>query len=519
MSSEVEGPPLAGAGRRDDPHQPNLPPKKDTVLRRLLRRPFRSVLRQQALVNRRLATAGEELRTAQERAECETMLGLGDLAGRLAGELADLQLGLQQLASRVAGAEDRIGRPPPSAPWDRGPDASAEPSGGVWSKPQTEGVGINLMGDLTATTGLAQAARRLAAGLRRRGIPMTVRSVRSGAPQIAELLPAELRDLPGGAPYPVDLVTLNVNEVPVVALDDLGLQHTGRPAVGTWYWEFETLPADLVDQLGRVDEIWAPTTFVQRSLGRCTSTPIHIVPTIVPVFGAADARGPLRRQWGVAEDDVVFLFSFDFNSSVLRKNPLGVVDAYRRAFGSRSPGTRLVMKAINLANSAAFESDLRAAVADVDGILIDEHLSEEELGGLFHAADVYVSLHRAEGFGLGLAEAMAIGKAVVGTAYSGNVDFMNGANSCLVGYRLRPVVPADHRYGGAVGTVYRPGFLCAEPDVEQAARWMRALAVDAGLRDRIGTAAAATIATRFSEAAVVDAALGHLQRLWGIERE
>jgi glycosyltransferase involved in cell wall biosynthesis len=172
------------------------------------------------------------------------------------------------------------------------------------------------------------------------------------------------------------------------------------------------------------------------------------------------------------------------------------------------------MKAVNLANSPLFQSDLRAAVDDVGGVLIDEHLSQAELGDLFHAADVYVSLHRSEGFGLGLAEAMAISKAVIGTAYSGNIDFMNGANSCLVGYRVRPITADDHRYHGAAGSVYRQAFLCAEPDIDQAARWMRALAADADMRSRIGAAASETIAARFSEGAVVDAAMERLRALW-----
>lgn len=371
------------------------------------------------------------------------------------------------------------------------------------------------MADVTATTGLAQAGRRLAVGLHRRGVAMAATPFRSGAPQMESLCPTELRDLPGGSPFPVDLVTLNVNEVPVVPADRLGRARTGRAAVATWYWEFETLSPDLVDQLDRVDEIWAPTTFVRAALERYTSTPIHIVPTIVPRFEAGEPRDHLRRQWEVGTDDVVFLFTFDFNSSVLRKNPLGVVEAYRRAFGTDPVGTRLVIKAINLANSPTFEADLRAAVASVHGVVIDEHLTAGELGDVFHATDVYVSLHRSEGFGLGLAEAMALGKAVVGTAYSGNVDFMHGGNSALVGFRLRPVVPDDHRYSGAVGTVYRPGFLCVEPDLDQAARWMRALAADPDLRDRLGRAAATTMATHFSESAVVDTALARLASLWG----
>ena len=309
-------------------------------------------------------------------------------------------------------------------------------------------------------------------------------------------------------------MTLNVNEVSALADKDLGLANTGRYAIGAWYWEFETLSPELAEQVGRVDEIWAPTTFVERSLGRYTAKPISIVPTIVPVFEASEEHARMRQRWGLGDDQVVFLFTFDFNSSVVRKNPLGVVEAYRRAFGPHGSGTRLVIKAINLANSALFESDLNEAVESVGGLLIDERLSQQELGDLFHCADVYVSLHRSEGFGLGMAEAMAIGKAVIGTAYSGNVDFMNGTNSCRVGYRLRPITPEDHRYSEAVGTVYRQGFLCAEPDIDQAAGWMRALAADAGLRARIGAAARATMAARFSEAAVLDAAVTRLRELW-----
>lgn len=509
MSSEVEGLPVAGTDQLTEPAPSAHPRRAVHLLRRLVRRPFRSVLHQQSQVNRRLVAAVEEQRASQARLEDEIRRTFGDLVGLLAGQLADLQLAVHRLESRVQTFEKQVGGTLPSVPtWSDHSPGTIPPSQTLGLL--THGAGVNLVGDLTATTGLAQAGRRLAVGLRRRGVPLTVTTVRSGAPQIEELFPAELRNVPGGTTHPVDLITLNVNEISALATGDLGLVHTGRHTVGAWYWEFETLSPDLVEQVGRVDEIWAPTTFVQRAFGRYTAKPIHIVPTIVPVFEASEERGLLRRRWGIADEDVMFLFTFDFNSSVVRKNPLGMVDAYRRAFGSKPSGTQLVMKAINLANSPAFESDLRAAVQGVNGVLIDERLSQEDLGDLFHASDVYVSLHRSEGFGLGLAEAMAIGKAVVGTAYSGNVDFMNGANSCLVGYRLRPITPEDHRYSEAVGTVYRPGFLCAEPDVDQAARWMQVLAADAGLRGRMGAAASATITTRFSEAAVVNAAMERL---------
>lgn len=505
MDSEVEGQPPTGstAARRRVPVR----------LRRVLQQPFRSVLHQQGLVNSRLTAASEALAESDRRLALEVGRDIGDLAGRLLGELSELQLTVHRLESALERVDHPLG--------GTGTEVTAGSSDGAGPSLRPAGptslpdrAGINLVGDLTATTGLAQAGRRLAVGLRRRGVPVSVTPVRSGAPQMDELFPEELSGLPGGTPYPVDLVTLNVNEVPAVPTADLGRARTGRPAIGAWYWEFETLPPDLVEQVDRIDELWAPTTFVERAFSRCTDIPIHVVPTIVPVFERHAEPALVRRRWGLAPDDVVFLFSFDFNSSVVRKNPFGVVEAYRRAFGTRALGTRLVIKAINLANSPLFEADLRSAVDEVGGVLIDEHLSQDQLGDLFHAADVYVSLHRSEGFGLGLAEAMAIGKAVVGTAYSGNVDFMHVGNSGLVGYRLRPITAEDHRYSAAVGSVYRPGLLVAEPDIDQAARWLQALAADPHLRRRLGTAAAATMAAGYSEDAVVDLALDRLRARW-----
>lgn len=516
MSSDVEGRLSVGGDQHNDAARHGNRRSRFGRLRRLLRRPFRSILHEQALVHRDLSAAIEEIRDSQLRMENEMRSMVGDLGGRLIGELSDLQLAVHRLQSQTEKAERHVVGDVPSVVIQ--PDERTSPTTvpGRTDRPELipEGAGVNLIGDLTATTGLAQAGRRLAVALRRRGVPMTVTCVRSGAPQFDVLYPAELRGLSGGTTFPVDLVTLNVNEVPAVASTDLGLANTGRLAVGAWAWEFEMLTPELVSQVDRVDEIWAMTTFVKRALGRYTSRPIHVVPTVVPVLEASAERRLLRQRWSIADDAVVFLFSFDFNSSVVRKNPLAVVEAYRRAFGPGASRTRLVMKAFNLANSAAFEADLRAAVQGVGGMLIDEHLPDQDVGDLFHAADVYVSLHRSEGFGLGMAEAMAVGKAVIGTAYSGNLDFMTSTNSCLVGYQPRAIIPDDHRYSEAVSAVYQPGFYCAEPDVDQAARWMAALAADSDLRQRIGRAAAATIASRFSEAAVVDKAVRRLEVLW-----
>jgi glycosyltransferase involved in cell wall biosynthesis len=198
----------------------------------------------------------------------------------------------------------------------------------------------------------------------------------------------------------------------------------------------------------------------------------------------------------------MFLFTFDFNSSVARKNPLGVIEAFAQAFPENDETSVLVIKGMNLEQSSTFEAHLRKALICVKGRLITGFLSQQELEDLFHACDVYVSAHRSEGFGLGIAEAMALGKPVIATSYSGNCDFMNAVNSCPLGYRLRPITTHDHVYQEAFGDVYVEGAIWAEPDLGQAAQWMRLLASSEAIRRRIGAEAARTMRDGFSEMAV-----------------
>ena len=374
--------------------------------------------------------------------------------------------------------------------------------------------GLNVHGDWTATTGLAHAARRLCVGLRSQGVPIAIETVASHAPTDPSLLPPELDQAEWGRSHPVDLWTLNLNEFHLVPDDQLRSPRMRRHHIVTWYWELPDVPPSLAPQFDRVDEIWVPSQFVRRAFVRQTRQPMTVVPTIVPTFVASDRPSVLRDKFGLPRDTVTFLFSFDFNSTVGRKNPLAVVDAFARAFPERSERAPvLVMKAVHLGRAPEFAAVLADAVERAGGILVDSLLSGQELADLFHACDVYVSLHRSEGFGLGMAEAMAIGKPVIATGYSGNLDFMNVANSCLVGYRLRPVTPDDHRYNPEMSGTEAIGSLWAEPDLEHAARWMRLLATDEQLRRRIGERGRQTIQASFTEEAVGRIVLARLRTL------
>ena len=132
------------------------------------------------------------------------------------------------------------------------------------------------------------------------------------------------------------------------------------------------------------------------------------------------------------------------------------------------------------------------------------------MNALLASIDVYTSLHRAEGFGLGIAEAMSLGKPVIATAYSGNMDYTTRTNSCLVGYQLRPIEESDLDMSPHGKVVYEPGLVWAEPNIGQAARWMRYLYDHPEERARIGAAGAATVRNQFNPGAVANVVANRL---------
>jgi glycosyltransferase involved in cell wall biosynthesis len=224
---------------------------------------------------------------------------------------------------------------------------------------------------------------------------------------------------------------------------------------------------------------------------RSTAKPVVKIPPPIEIKLSRPYR---RAEFGLPDGRFLFLFSFDFNSFSMRKNPQGTVTAFKRAFGASRRDVGLVIKSINGGNLPA---KLRALQDFVDGddriVIVDDFLSRDQVSGLESVVDAFVSLHRAEGLGLGLAESMYLGKPVVGTAYSGNLEFMNSENSCLVPYELVPVRKGEYLYDDV-------RFRWAEPDLEQAAYYMRRLADDAEFRNRIAQRGQRSIRARFTPA-------------------
>jgi len=262
----------------------------------------------------------------------------------------------------------------------------------------------------------------------------------------------------------------------------------GRRIVGYWAWELPRLPADWQPCFRYVHEIWVPSHFIRDAMAAATDKPVHVVPHSLP---PSPATPNMRGRLGLPNDALIVLNVMHLGSAFTRKNPLAAVAAFRRAFGDA--GDRiLVIKLIAGGGTQWAERALHEAIAGASNIrLVEGMLPEADMAGLMAASDIVISLHRSEGFGLVPAQAMHLGKPVIATAWSGNLEFMTKRNSALVSYSLVPVHDPE-------GAFVADGQMWADADVEEAAAWLRRLAGDAGLRAALGAAAAKDVAAQLS---------------------
>ncbi|MDP3921249.1 MAG: glycosyltransferase family 4 protein [Candidatus Omnitrophota bacterium] len=258
-----------------------------------------------------------------------------------------------------------------------------------------------------------------------------------------------------------------------------------RSSIGIWFWELSQFPAEWFPSFRFYREIWVGSSFCQESIARIS--PIPVVKMTFPVL--MEKREGGRDRFGLNEEEYIFLFSFDFLSILERKNPLAVIEAFARAFHKTDKAT-LMIKTINGHHSPEQMKQLEQTARDLKVRILDECVSEEDMAKLMNACDCFVSLHRAEGLGRGMAQAMYLGKPVIATGYSGNMDFMNGQNSYLVDYKL---VELAGNFGP-----YRKGSVWAEPDIEQAAVLMRAVYENRSAAQAKGERAARDITERMS---------------------
>ncbi len=348
--------------------------------------------------------------------------------------------------------------------------------------------GLNLVGFVFGEFGLGESLRALAGACDSGGIPFVVKDVdmRLRSRQADRTVAHHVSDV---LRHHVSLYCLNPDMLKPVHALMATTTALGGYNIGYWYWELETLPRSWDEALARVDEIWVASEFVAEAMRRACD---RLVVKVPPPIEVRLARSYRRAEFDLPDDQFLFLFSFDFNSFSKRKNPEATIDAFRQAFPRGRDDVGLVVKSINgMVQPGKLQALMAHAEGDPRVLLRDGFLSRDEVSGLESVVDAYVSLHRAEGLGLGLAESMYLGKPVIGTAYSGNLEFMTPDNSCLVDYRMVPIARGEYLYDD-------PRFQWADPDVEQGAAWMRRLADDAAFRTRIARAGQETIRRRFN---------------------
>ena len=356
---------------------------------------------------------------------------------------------------------------------------------------------MRVAGYFNGVMGTGEHARQLAAALRTQGVPVTPTTLRpDNSPEDHELADAGAAGhgtVVTGEPdrfSKFNVLCANADMVPSVA-GELGAGFfDDRYTIGFWWWEVSEFPPRFLPSFEHLDEVWVGSRHVRDAIGAVATVPVVAIsqPVSLPPDAAAAAPPP-----GLP-DGFRFLFVFDYLSVFERKNPLAAIAAFTRAFSPGS-GATLIVKSLNDAHNPPAREQLRAAAAaHPDVHLIEHRLTHAERDGLMNAADCYVSLHRAEGFGYTLAESMWLGKPVIATGYSGNVDYMTAQNSYLVGHRLVPIGPGNDPYPA--------GGQWAEPDVDHAAALMREVFENRDEADRRGERAAAEIrASHGAEAA------------------
>jgi glycosyltransferase involved in cell wall biosynthesis len=356
-------------------------------------------------------------------------------------------------------------------------------------RPGTASGPITVAGFHGAVLGLGEAARGVVSALARV-------DVAAGAWDISERLghPRKLDQGDTRAPPPgpgVIIAHMNPPELLRLVVSDTAA-FEGKRVIGYWAWELRSIPALWRPAFRHVDEIWTPSTFTADAIRR--AAPRRLTVRVAPHPIDEPEAVSSRARFALEDDTVIVLCAFDLRSTLARKNPFAALEAFRRAAERTRLGATLVFKTVGGAQAPQAAASLMAAMeATPNVILIDEVLSPADRDRLLASCDIFLSLHRSEGFGLLLAEAMAAGKAVVATGWSGNLDFMDEQSAVLVPYQLKPVDDPQGIYGRG---------LWAEPDIDAAAQALAALIDDPERRAALGARARARVRHQLSPSAV-----------------
>ena len=363
--------------------------------------------------------------------------------------------------------------------------------------------GINLYGFFKAENGLAQGVKMYARALEEGNIPHTLLNT-----DFLDWLPQEDTTFDSRLEtenrYAVNVMHVNPDQWQEACGMFPRSQFDGHYNIGIFQWELETAPADWKPLFDYVDEVWTPSEFTARTMRKETDKPV--VPILYCIETPYD-ESLTRKDFGLSEDDFLVLTMYDSNSYASRKNPGAAIDAFREAFGEKPEGVKLVIKISN-----PKPEDIAFVESRLDSgsyVLMTDRLERKQMNSLIRLCDVFLSLHRSEGFGLVLAEAMNLGTATVATNWSANTEFMPEGTACLVNYSRVPV--------GNTYQYEQEGLTWADPDVHEAAAWLKKLKEEPTFREEIAEAGKKHIREQLSTAKCAEQMAARLNEIISIQ--
>ncbi|MBP1966981.1 glycosyltransferase family 4 protein [Paenibacillus aceris] len=353
--------------------------------------------------------------------------------------------------------------------------------------------GVNLIGYIRTEIGIGEACRLMAKSFDTVELPFGIVNfadpgARSARNKDLTWIHKEMDEVP----FHVNFFHMNASNLRDAydrPFHPLGREiFNNRFNIGYWAWELPDFPDEWCSSFELVNEVWAPSQFIVDAVKMKSPHPVVKIPHAIHV---KNDRSFDRKSFGLPEEQFLFLCMYDTHSTKARKNPQAVIRAFKKAFRPSDLTVGLVVKVNNPNSNPRDLEDLLQQMEGYSNIyLIQQIMNRDQVDTLINSTDCFVSLHRSEGFGLVMAEAMYLGKPVIGTNWSGNTDFMNADNSCPVNYKLVPV-------GRDIGP-YKAHQVWAKPDTEHAAHYMQRLVQDTKWRMAIAHNGKQTIRSEYS---------------------
>ena len=356
--------------------------------------------------------------------------------------------------------------------------------------------GINLIGYFSYTFGVAEVGRFFAQHVKKAGIPLHIFDVEASAHKKLDALSLKVYQdhfthMPS---YYKNVFFINADQL-VLVKDEHQALFIGRYNAAVFFWEFNDY-FDFPEAFELINEVFALTEFIATAVRKFAPPSVKVTKLPFPFmknWEITKTPDAVRKQYKVPFDSFVFIFNFDFFSVYARKNPEAILKAFEMAFSSTDK-VCLILKTIHAeadsGNNLSFQAVLKEMSLREKIVLVNDNLDRNDFMNLLNASDCYISLHRSEGLGLGMLEAMSMGKPVIATNYGGNTDFMREGNSLPVNYTL---VPVEEN-----AAPYKPGWLWADADTEEAAGYMLKLYNDSAFTADLGRRAQESVHRQYS---------------------